>query len=1278
MIIEGEKGGKGGKGGGRAAVEQPNNLFAKQTIKLLEVISEGEIAGVTDVYFDDNNITNFTGADYAVRTGASTQTHIAGFDSVTAEQSVGVEVTDASPVARDVTSTGVDSVIITYGVDSLFNQNKSNGDINGHSVSIAIDVRESVSDPYVQVQTDTISGKTMTPYFKSIRVEAPTIPPPAAWGFKIRRTSANANLSSIGDVTNVASFTEVTEVKLSYDDTALVGIFADAESTGGRIPRRGYDVDGIKMQVPDNYNPVTKIYTGVWGGTFDVIKQFSSNPIWCLYDLLTNTRYGAGIDETSIDKYSFYDAAVYCDELVDDGDSGTEPRFTFNGQIASRDKLFNVGQLIASTARATVAQYGGMLRIFQDSPESVTDLITNNDVVGGGEFNYAGSALAVRFNSINVAYNNPGDNFLQDIVTAEDETNIETYGFNEREVTLLGVTSQGQALRQARWLLHTELNQTDTVTFRVGLNRMNIEPFSVIEVQDEDYAEAILSAKVIASNGSQITLDKAVVLDAETYTVDYYGADGETINSVVISESDMSTSVISGTYADPAFVGSSLILKHATLKPRQFRVISITDTGEGQYEISGMFYDATKYDAIETGYTLPADVYTKRNLATQLPVQSLSATEEQYHDAGSTRRRIRVDWTDPTDGNAIEYGLTYTRNSNNIETVTGIKPTQYVIDNAPVGEYHIEVFALNINGAKSTNETVDITLDSVSTSSLNAPINFQVQNGVTTTQFDTTDVGLIWENPAANEDIIGVTLKDFVLEVYDSTGTTLKNTYIIARDVFVFVYTNAMNREDFGAATRNVQFKLYCRDAGLQKSTANTLNVTNPSPAAPSATITDGYEMIIIDIVSAGESDIAGYQIYADGTTGFTPSSGNLVYDGASPNVTFPLAAGVDIFFKCAAYDQFGKTLGELNLSSEYTTTGLSVADDVPLVEYKFDGFNFSPSGDTLSWDAGTGYRTDHPNQSTWAISSGSGVWTTGTMFVYSEPEATTLSTTTNIVTALATGGVIIATYKGGNLLSLGNGDAFIDGGKVIAQTIGAGQLVAGSAVITGEAQLGTAVVNEAAIKDAVITAAKIVDATITGAKIATATIETANIADANITGAKIADATIEALHLAEGAITNKTTGLIDLSATRAMAAWSTPMVDNNSHLGNNIFHIHFAKSSNCECDGSLTIDTDAIAFFDPIGFITPTALSIDLVRVDSGGYTVIDTQDLLSGYADNTPIAFSLSGTVSPTASELGDDYTLRVNIQFTQYIGLGNPVNYSYVMTINDADFLAQSILS
>ncbi|HXF66197.1 MAG TPA: phage tail protein, partial [Burkholderiales bacterium] len=366
-------GGKGGGGGGRTPQEAPDSLRSRAWARVIDVVSEGEIEGLVDglksIYLDDTPVINtdgsenFSGVTIATRTGTQAQDYVPGFAAAESEIAVATEVKAATPVVRSVSNTNLSAVRVTVSVPQLTYQDPSTGDISGTSVELAIDL-QNAGGGWQEVRRDTISGKTTSRYQRSYRIE---LPAPGPWDIRVRRITPDSTQSNLQNKTFWDSYTEIIDAKLRYPNTALVALQVDSAQFN-RIPRRGYDIRGLRVRVPVNYDPDTRSYSGIWDGTWKI--AWTDNPAWCFYDLLTNERYGLGayIDEVQVDKWALYEIARYCDELVPDGFGGTEPRFTCNLYLQTRQEAFTVLQQMAAIFRGMVWWSQGALTAVADKP----------------------------------------------------------------------------------------------------------------------------------------------------------------------------------------------------------------------------------------------------------------------------------------------------------------------------------------------------------------------------------------------------------------------------------------------------------------------------------------------------------------------------------------------------------------------------------------------------------------------------------------------------------------------------------------------------------------------------------------------------------------------------------------------------------------------------------------------------------------------------------------------------------------------------------------------
>jgi predicted phage tail protein len=500
MTISGNKGDSGSQ---RTPIEAPDSLVSTGFARILDLISEGPIVGLANglksVYFDRTPLQNadgtlnFKNVQVEVRLGTQDQTYIPGFAAVESETGVGVELVNGAPWTRAFTNLQLSGARVLLGVPQLTKVNKENGDVNGTTVQYAIDLAVD-GGAFVEVYRNAFTGKTTSNYQRSHRIDFP----PAAvsgWQLRVRRITPTAPDSSTQDKVYVQSFTEIIDGKFTYPNSACVGVSIDS-SQFGAIPQRGYEVYGRIVRVPSNYNPVTRVYTGLWDGTF--VLAWTNNPAWVYYDLITHPRYGLGqwIDELSIDKWGLYDIGVYCDELVPDGKGGMEPRFTCTTQIQTRQDAYNLMRDMVSVFRGMQFYTEGGVLTVSDKPEDAEVLYTNANVVDG-IFEYTGSSRRSRHSVVSVSWSDP-DNFGQLVPeTVEDPDSIERFGINELAVTAFGCNSQGQAHRAGRYILATERFESGGIGFKVGLDGTFVVPGRIVRVADSLRAGIRLGGRIV-------------------------------------------------------------------------------------------------------------------------------------------------------------------------------------------------------------------------------------------------------------------------------------------------------------------------------------------------------------------------------------------------------------------------------------------------------------------------------------------------------------------------------------------------------------------------------------------------------------------------------------------------------------------------------------------------------------------------------------------------------------------------------------------------------------
>lgn len=679
-------------------------LRSRAYARVLDLVSEGEIEGLVDgaksIYLNGtplqnaNGTFNFENVTFETRGGTQAQTYIAGTPAVESEKQVNVEVTNALPVTRTISNSDVDAVRVTISLPSLFRQNDKGG-TDGRSVQIAIDV-QTAGGGFVTRVLNTIDGKATSKYQRSYRVALDGNGP---WDIRVRRVTADSTSLQIQDKTFWDSYTEIIDAKLRYPNSALVSMRFDASTFSG-VPTRAYDLKMKRIQVPVNYDPVARTYTGGWNGTFKT--AWSDNPAWCFYDLVTNTRYGLGefIDPAQVDKWALYTIGQYCDELVDDGFGGQEPRFTCNLYLQGRNEAYKVVQDMASCFRSMVYWASGSLTLAQDAPSDPVALFTQANVIDGA-FSYSGSAAKARHTVALVTWNDPDDLYAQKVEYVEDQDAIARFGVVPTEVVAIGCTSRGQANRVGRWLLYSERHESETVTFQTGIEGAIARPGQVIKVADASRAGVRRGGRIKTATTTSLTLDAPVTLGASTWTLYAMLPDGTVGQAQVASGTGSAITLATPLPAAPQ-AGAQWILSASNVEAQTFRVLTVVEQEGGIIEITALKHDPLKYDAVENGLVLQPRDITALNDPPDTPT-NLQVSEFLYATLTDVQVGVTISWS-PVE-RADRYLVSYRVNGDNPVEVQSVSTTLDLRD-ASIGEYIVSVRAVTAAGAKSIPATL--------------------------------------------------------------------------------------------------------------------------------------------------------------------------------------------------------------------------------------------------------------------------------------------------------------------------------------------------------------------------------------------------------------------------------------------------------------------------------------------------------------------------------------------------------------------------------------------
>ena len=688
--------GGGGGGSGHTPVEAKESGRSKQLVKIVEIISEGEVEGLTDgmksVYFDNTPVQNedesynFKNVLLEGRVGSQSQEIISGFNTSEKEVSVGAQIRKVTPITRTITDAKVSRLRLTLGVQSLFRQ-EDNGDTNGTSVNLRVYIGE-------RIYPISISGKYSSQYLQQHTF---TDLPKTPFTVRIERETEDSESQRLQNNTVWSSYTEIIDTEFTYPNTAYVGVKFDSEYFSN-LPTRTYDIKGIKLKVPSNYNPETREYKGLWDGTFKI--EWSDNPTWILYDIITNKRYGLGerVGEMAIDKWTLYQVAQYCDQLVPDGFGGTEPRFTCNAWLTEQRAAYDVINDICSIFRAMPVWNGRELTVVMDRPADPVWTYTNANVENG-EFTYTFSAKKSRHNVIQVEYADKNNAYEKTIEYVSDDDSIRKNGLNVKKVTAFGCTSRGQAHRTGLWLLQTEKLETKTVSFTVGTEGLMHTPGDIIKVADVDYAGTNIGGRVLKVEGKKVTLDREI--NPEHYTANSFltyinkQAKHQDIRIVALNGAEITLERTPEDLTDY----SVWSLTTQKINTQLFRALSVKEEAKGKYSIVALQHEPQKEAIVDNGAKF------EPKLTALLPRVS-----DIHIDIG-TDGKIRVDATVSGGEGTVLYDIRLYKNGNLVEIKLGKKSPEIAFDELEDGDYSVVIQAKNERGQLLSEQTKTFTID---------------------------------------------------------------------------------------------------------------------------------------------------------------------------------------------------------------------------------------------------------------------------------------------------------------------------------------------------------------------------------------------------------------------------------------------------------------------------------------------------------------------------------------------------------------------------------------
>ncbi|WPJ54476.1 hypothetical protein RCIP0077_00018 [Klebsiella phage RCIP0077] len=691
---------KGGSSKTRTPVEMPDNLISKDKIKLLLAVSDGEVVddfslkqlhfGGVPVQNEDGSY-NYEGVIAEFRPGTQTQSYIQGFSESSAEFQVARDVTHNTPYTLTVSNKNLSAIRFRLLWPRVLTQ-KDNGDMVGSVVEYKIEMAVDGAS-YQTYLTGKIDGKNTTDgYDRSIRVNLPQDFTSQVL-IRVSRITPDADGVKVVDAFQVQSYAEVIDAKFRYPLTAMLYVEFDSDLFQNQIPTISLKKKWKIIQVPSNYDPINRTYSGTWNGTFK--WAWSNNPAWVLYDLIMNQRYGLDQRELGIpvDKWSLYEVSQYCDELVPDNRGGMEPRYLMDMIVQSQVEAFQLVRDVCSAFRGMTFYNGESLSIIVDKPRDPVYLFTADNVVDG-VFVRTFPSEKTMYTSCNVMFDDEENQYEQDVEPVFNPDAAMRFGHNPTSITAIGCTRRTEANRRGRWILQTNLSAT-TVSFSTGLEGMIPSCGDVIYVADPHWQSAfnlVLSGRIMEVTGTQVFL--AFRCDAKAGdTLILNTDDGKPLRRTIASVSaDGKTLTLNVGYNFDVAPDSVFLIESDQLAAEQYVVTRIekgSDDDEFTFAITATQYNPNKYDAIDNG------VITDDRPTSVVDPDSMGAPENVSISSfsrivqGMSVETMVIGWS------AVQYAKLYEvqwrKDGGNWNNVPRTATTQVDIEGIYAGEYQARV-----------------------------------------------------------------------------------------------------------------------------------------------------------------------------------------------------------------------------------------------------------------------------------------------------------------------------------------------------------------------------------------------------------------------------------------------------------------------------------------------------------------------------------------------------------------------------------------------------------
>lgn len=738
-------GAKGGEEKPKTPTEAPDSLRSVAIAKMLIAVGEGEFEGTPtarDIYLDNTPLQdpqgnmNFPNVKWEWRTGAVDQTYIQGIPSVENETSIGTELRSGTPWVRSISNTQLSAVRVRFAWPALQSVD-AGGNINGYRIEYKVELATD-GGAYQQVLSEAVDGKTTSMYERTRRIDLPKAT--TGWLMKITRLTINQNNNKISDTMQIAGFTEVIDAKIRYPNTALLYIEFSAEQFRS-IPAVTVGCKARKWQVPSNYDPVSRTYSGIWDGTLK--EAYTNNPTWATYGITTADRFGLGrrIKPWMVDKWELYRISQYCDQLVPDGKGGQEPRFICNLNLQSKADAWSLLRDISAIYRGMTYWAQGQVFTLSDMPRATDfDFAYTRANVIDGKFTYSSASERTRYTRALVSYDNPLNNYDTDVTAVTYQKLQRRYGDNPLEISAIGCTRESEAQRRGKWALLTN-SKDRAVTFKVGLDGRIPLPGYVIPIADELLAGRPVGGRISAVNGKVIKLDRdtqAKPGDRLILNLPDGKCEGRTVQ--LVSGRQVTVTVAYSVTPEPELVWA---LDADDLAIPLYRVVSVARPEPGVFEISAVQYDPSKFAHIDTGARLEERPISVIPITVVPAPASVTLTSSYAVNQGIAISTMNISW--PAVAGAVAYDVEWRKDNGNWIKVQRTGSTSVDVTGIYSGAYLARVRSVSAFEISSIWKSSNLT-------NLEGKVGLPPAVSFLTTTSELFGIGIKWGFPAGAED----------------------------------------------------------------------------------------------------------------------------------------------------------------------------------------------------------------------------------------------------------------------------------------------------------------------------------------------------------------------------------------------------------------------------------------------------------------------------------------------------------------------------------------------